>query len=404
MRIFRQDLRTGGPCATWPGRVLSNRRGTFLFHPPCLCAIIITDRIEHRSHERPTSSDVRGYRPVKCPQCGAENREEAQFCKLCGGRLDVSCPACGNENPPDSKFCDGCGQPLANGRNSPPIESSTARPSMSAFQPDAIPVARGPTEGERKQVTVLFSDLSGYAALSERLDPEEIREITSRIFGEVARVVSLYDGFVEKYIGDAVVALFGVPKSHEDDHIRALKAAREIHQSVNVLDPGYVEKIGTRLTFHSGIATGLVVTGNVNLEKGTHGVAGDTINLASRLSGLATPGEILVGESTYLQSKGMFSFERLHPVFVKGKAERVIPYRLLEEKSRAGARSRNSGSRLPPHRSHRRGHGHKGVPQPPPRQPGGHLLAYRRGRPRQVSPHGGDPPCLRPRGPPLACR
>jgi class 3 adenylate cyclase/tetratricopeptide (TPR) repeat protein len=203
---------------------------------------------------------------------------------------------------------------------------------MPAFQPDTIPITRGPTEGERKQVTVLFSDLSGYAALSERLDPEEIKEITSRIFGEVARVVSLYDGFVEKYIGDAVVALFGVPKSHEDDHIRALKAAREIHQSVNVLDPGYVEKIGTRLTFHSGIATGLVVTGEVNLEKGTHGVAGDTINLASRLSGLATPGEILVGESTYLQSKGMFSFERLHPVFVKGKAERVIPYRLLEEK------------------------------------------------------------------------
>ena len=162
---------------------------------------------------------------MKCSQCGAENREEAQFCKLCGGRLNASCPACGNENPPDSKFCDGCGQPLANERNSPPIESSAARTPMPAFQPDTIPVARGPSEGERKQVTVLFSDLSGYAALSERLDPEEIKEITSRIFGEVARVVSLYDGFVEKYVGDAVVALFGVPKSHEDDHIRALKAA-----------------------------------------------------------------------------------------------------------------------------------------------------------------------------------
>ena len=204
---------------------------------------------------------------------------------------------------------------------------------MPAFQPDTIPVARGPSEGERKQVTVLFSDLSGYAALSERLDPEEIKEITSRIFGEVARVVSLYDGFVEKYVGDAVVALFGVPKSHEDDHIRALKAARGIHQSVNVLDPGCVEKVGTRLTFHTGIATGLVVTGEVNLEKGTHGVAGDTINLASRLSGLAAPGEVLVGESTYLQTKGAFSFEKGEPVFVKGKAGQVTPYRLLDERS-----------------------------------------------------------------------
>ena len=188
---------------------------------------------------------------------------------------------------------------------------------------------------ERKHVTVLFSDLSGYTAMSEKLDPEEVKEITTRIFGEVAKIVDRYEGFVEKYIGDAVVALFGVPKAHEDDHLRAIRAAKEIHEIVTTIGGQYEEKIGRRLTFHSGIATGLVVTGEVNLEKGTHGVAGDTINLASRLSGIAQPGEILVGESTYHQSNGAFSFDKLEPVALKGKAEPVIPYKLVEEKAEA---------------------------------------------------------------------
>jgi class 3 adenylate cyclase len=171
--------------------------------------------------------------------------------------------------------------------------------------------------------------------MAEKLDPEEVKEITSRIFGEVAQIVARYEGFVEKYIGDAVVALFGVPNAHEDDHIRAIKAAGEIHESVDGIGGQYETKIGKRLAFHTGITTGLVVTGEVNLEKGTHGVAGDAINLASRLCGLAKPGEILIGEGTYLQAKGAFAFEKLDPVSVKGKTERVTPYRLVEEKAEA---------------------------------------------------------------------
>jgi len=259
---------------------------------------------------------------VKCPQCQAENREGAQFCGECGRKLEAICPVCGKTNPLRSKFCDGCGQALI--QTTHPLEPETA-----AFVPGPSP------EGERKHVTVLFSDLSGYTAMSEKLDPEEVKEITTRIFGEVAKIVDRYEGFVEKYIGDAVVALFGVPKAHEDDHLRAIRAAREIHEIVNTVGLPPEEKIGRRLTFHSGIATGLVVTGEVNLEKGTHGVAGDTINLASRLSGIAPPGEILVGESTYLQANGAFSFDKLEPVALKGKAEPVIPYKLVKEKAEA---------------------------------------------------------------------
>ncbi|MGD0664076.1 MAG: AAA family ATPase [Syntrophorhabdales bacterium] len=256
---------------------------------------------------------------MKCPKCQVENRADAQFCKKCGGKLEISCPACGRTNPPDGTFCDGCGQAL--GQAAHPSEPQSAAPSL-----DSAP------SSERKHVTVLFSDLSGYTAMSEKLDPEEVREITSRIFGEVAKIVDRYEGFVEKYIGDAVVALFGIPKTHEDDHLRAIRAAKEIHEIVTTVGLPHAEKIGRRLTFHSGIATGLVVSGKIDLEKGTHGIAGDTINLASRLSGIAKPGDILVGESTYLQSNGAFSFDKLEPVALKGKAKPVMPYRLIDTK------------------------------------------------------------------------
>jgi class 3 adenylate cyclase/tetratricopeptide (TPR) repeat protein len=257
---------------------------------------------------------------MECPKCRFDNRQDARFCNECGAKLEIACPVCGRTNCPRSGFCDGCGQVLG----------QTARPS----EPESAAVAPGPSpSAERKHITVLFSDLSGYTAMAEKLDPEEVKEITSRIFGKVAEIVVRYEGFVEKYIGDAVVALFGVPAAHEDDHIRAIKVATEIHEVVGAIGLEYEEKIGRRLAFHTGITTGLVVTGEVNLEKGTHGVAGDTINLASRLSGLAKPGEILVGESTYRQSNGAFSFEKLGPVSLKGKTEPVIPYRFVEEKA-----------------------------------------------------------------------
>jgi class 3 adenylate cyclase len=123
----------------------------------------------------------------------------------------------------------------------------------------------------RKHVTVLFSDLSGYTAMSEKLDPEEVKEIMSRIFGEIAQVVTKYEGFVEKFVGNAVMALFGVPKAHEDDPVRAIRAAQEIHAVVEPMSPEMQETIGHSLSMHSGVNTGLVVNGEVNLEKGTHG-------------------------------------------------------------------------------------------------------------------------------------
>jgi len=174
--------------------------------------------------------------------------------------------------------------------------------------------------------------MSGYTAMSERLDPEEVKEITSRIFDEISQIVDKYDGFIEKFIGDAVMAVFGATKAFEDDPIRAIKATREIHRLVKSLSPKYEERIGQPLSMHTGINTGLVVTGEVNLEKGTHGIAGDTINLAARLSSLGKENDILVGPDTYAQAEGYFDFEALEPTKVKGKAKAIRVYRVLAQK------------------------------------------------------------------------
>ncbi|UCD78696.1 MAG: AAA family ATPase, partial [Desulfobacterales bacterium] len=161
------------------------------------------------------------------------------------------------------------------------------------------------------------------------LDPEEVKEITGRILGEISKIVSKYDGFIEKYAGDSVMALFGANQSHEDDPVRAVKAAKEIHDLVQTLSPQYHEKIGRPLSMHTGINTGLVVTGELNLEKGVHGVAGDAINVAARLSSAAKAGDILVDHETYTRTEGYFQFKDLAPIHLKGKTKAVQVHKYL---------------------------------------------------------------------------
>jgi class 3 adenylate cyclase/tetratricopeptide (TPR) repeat protein len=259
---------------------------------------------------------------MKCPKCQLENREGAKFCKGCGNVLELACPNCGKVISPDSRFCDACGHSLEGVQKERTVLES---------------------EGERKYVTAMFSDLSGYTAMSEKLDPEEVKEIMSRIFGEIAQVVTKYEGFIEKFIGDAVVAFFGVPKAHEDDPIRAIKVAREIHELVGAMSPEVAKRTGKSILMHTGINTGLVVTGEVNAEKGTHGLAGDTINVASRLSSFAKAGEILVGHDTYRQAEGHFTFEDLEPTTFKGKTEPVLVHKVISSKERPVTIHRLSG-------------------------------------------------------------
>jgi tetratricopeptide (TPR) repeat protein len=130
------------------------------------------------------------------------------------------------------------------------------------------------------------------------------------------------------------MAIFGVPQAHEDDPIRAIKVAREIHQLVDTISPEVEKKIGQSISMHTGINTGLVVTGEVNMERGTHGIAGDTINLASRLSNLANPGEILVDVDTCRQVEGQFTCKYMETTTVKGKAEPVQVHKVLSQRDK----------------------------------------------------------------------
>jgi class 3 adenylate cyclase/tetratricopeptide (TPR) repeat protein len=221
----------------------------------------------------------------------------------------MKCPECKHEIPEDSMFCNKCGCHLIKGTDG---------------SKDTCVM-----DSERKLVTVMFSDMSGYTAMTERLDPEEVKGIMSQIFGKITEIIKKYDGFIERFIGDAVMAVFGVPKAHEDDPLRAIRAALEIHAAVKEFSPQFEQKIGCSLTMHTGINTGLVVTGEVDIEKGTHGLTGDAINLSSRLEGIAQSGEILVGESTYQLSKGYFNFESMDPTQLKGKAGPVPVYKMI---------------------------------------------------------------------------
>jgi class 3 adenylate cyclase len=273
---------------------------------------------------------------MQCPQCQFENREEAQFCSECGHKFELSCPECGNSIRANSKFCDGCGckleAPLETFDTVSDTESSPHQPAVDIKPNDSAPI-----DGERKHVTVLFSDLTGYTAMSEKLDPEEVKEITSRIFGEVSKIVAKYDGFIEKYAGDAVMAIFGVPQAHEDDPIRAIKAAREIHQLADAISPEVEKRIGQSISMHTGINTGLVVTGEIILEKGVHGVAGDTLNVASRLCSAAKAGEIFVGQEVFYQTFGHFIFEAKGPIQVKGKAVPLLVYKVASSREEPGS-------------------------------------------------------------------
>src|SRR5438270_488229 len=204
-----------------------------------------------------------------------------------------TCERCGTQSPDGFRFCGGCGAPLA--------------------------TATAPRE-TRKVVTVLFSDATGWTALGERLDPEALRAIMSRYFKEIRATIERHGGTVEKFIGDAVMAVFGIPRLHEDDALRAVRAAAEIRERL----PAVGEAVGMALRFRTGVNTGMVFTG-----EGESLAVGDAVNVAARLEQAAEPGEILLGAETLRLVADRIEAEALAPLSMKGKSEPVPAYRLL---------------------------------------------------------------------------
>ncbi|MFZ0610634.1 MAG: AAA family ATPase [Desulfobacterales bacterium] len=262
---------------------------------------------------------------MKCPKCAHLNPPDVKFCNDCGQMMGCVCSACHTVNLPHNKFCSQCGKVLSK-TGAPGADDTFFKRRRSDGAGGAG--SRG-SAGERKHVTVLFSDMTGYTTLTQQLDPEEVRDILARIYHEITNIVAKYEGFIEKFAGDAVMAVFGATNAHEDDAIRAIIAAREIHERVAACGREYEQQAGHYLSMHSGIDTGLVVTGDVDDIKGTHGIAGAPLNIAARLCSLAAPGDILVGSETYRLSRGYFNFLPLAPAKLKGIDTPLPVYKVI---------------------------------------------------------------------------
>src|SRR5919197_68279 len=214
-----------------------------------------------------------------CPSCGAENDEGVKFCGECGSPLSLVCPACSDPNAAGRKFCGECGAPLTSA-NPPPTSTLAPDPAL-------------PPLAERRLVSVLFADLVGFTPLSESRDPEEVRELLSRYFESCRRLVELYGGTVEKFIGDAVMAVWGTPVAPEDDAERAVRAALDLVAAGLALG----DEVGVpELRARAGVLTGEAA---VTVGAESEGmVIGDLVNTASRIQDAAEPGSVMVGGST----------------------------------------------------------------------------------------------------------
>ena len=186
---------------------------------------------------------------MNCPNCGTENLPGSRFCNNCGERLAVACPNCGTANQPGARFCNECGTALGNGEER---ASDAGRANGSpAMRPASVPglgvaptPVESPREAERRLVTILFADLVGFTPFAEERDAEEVRETLSRYFEIASEVIGRYGGTIEKFIGDAVMAVWGAPTAHEDDAERAVRAGLELVDAVRVLGEGIQARAG----------------------------------------------------------------------------------------------------------------------------------------------------------------
>lgn len=212
----------------------------------------------------------------------------------------TACSRCGAANPADARFCSNCGS--------------------------ALP-ASSPADEVRKTVTILFCDVTGSTQLGEQLDPESLRKVMARYFDAMRADIELHGGTVEKFIGDAVMAVFGIPSLHEDDALRAVRAADDMRGSLERLNEDLERDFGVRLASRIGVNTGEVLVGPGSTDFGR--VTGDAVNTAARLETAAQPGEVLIGADTYQLVRDAVDVEAVEPRTVKGKAEPVQCYRLV---------------------------------------------------------------------------
>jgi class 3 adenylate cyclase/tetratricopeptide (TPR) repeat protein len=280
---------------------------------------------------------------MHCPNCRFENREGVKFCGNCGAKFLILCPQCNAENPSENKFCNECGTPLSAPEKplpKPPPSFNEKIAKVQHYLPkelaEKILAQRERIEGERKQVTVLFTDMAGYTSMTEKLDPEEAFGLMEQVYEILIRTVNEYGGTVNELKGDGVMALFGAPIALEDAPQRAIRASLTIHRElVQFNEKMRREKAGLPvLRMRAGIHTGQVVMGTLGNDlRVEFKVAGDTVNLASRMEAMAEPGSTYVTEDTFKLTEGLFRFEGLGEQEVKGKEKPICVYRVIAPSS-----------------------------------------------------------------------
>jgi class 3 adenylate cyclase/tetratricopeptide (TPR) repeat protein len=263
-----------------------------------------------------------------CPNCGTENRPGRKFCGGCAAALALACPSCGAANEPDMRFCGECASPLGAG-------AGAAAPATGA-RPGPRPAQVAPVT-ERRLVTVLFADLIGFTTLAEGRDAEDTRDLLSRYFDLSRDVIARYGGTVEKFIGDAVMAVWGAPTAHEDDAERAVRASLELVDAVHALGPSVEARAGV-LTGEAAVTLGATNQGMV---------AGDLVNTASRLQSVAEAGSVLVGEATQRAASAAIVFEPAGERALKGKALPVAAWRAVRVVAERGGRKRAESLEAP---------------------------------------------------------
>ncbi len=247
---------------------------------------------------------------------------------------ELPCPSCGTLNAARAKFCNECGTKLAPLVD---IPAADGRATMEAML-EAEEAAVRSHPGERRVVSVLFADLSGFTSFSERSDPEEVRALADEAAGRLGEIVVRYGGTVDKIIGDCVMAMFGAPTSHEDDPERAVRAALDMQDYVNE----HSEKFAG-LPLRIGVNTGETMYAPVG-PGGQYTVIGDTVNVAARLQSAAAKGEILVGKPTYQAAAEAIELEAVAPIRAKGKEEPVPAFRAVRVK---GGQVKRKAARTP---------------------------------------------------------
>ena len=253
-----------------------------------------------------------------CSNCGTQNEPGTRFCDECGAALSAACPNCGATNRPSAKFCATCGTALAEEGPRPPVRTAAAT-------------------AERRLVSVLFVDLVGFTPFAEERDPELVRETLDRYFSIARLAIERHGGTIEKFIGDAVMAVWGTPTAHEDDAERAVRAAFELVDAVRSLGPDINARAG-------------IMTGDAAVTIGAEGqgmVAGDLVNSASRLQSVAPAGSVLVDEPTMRASEASITFEAVGAQELKGKSIPVQAYRAERVVANRGGQSRSETLEAP---------------------------------------------------------